>query len=170
MTDPLLAVRGLDVSYYSSRGTFRALTDVCVEIAHGEVFGIVGETGCGKSTFGSAIPRLIPFPGQIDRGEIVLDGEDIRCEYLNALWQPPDGETTTTHGTMYRDQRWKLVVYHSHGLGELYDLDNDPHEFHSLWDDADYAAVKAELLQASFSATMLATDPGPAVAPAARGV
>ena len=77
MADPLLAVRGLDVSYYSSRGTFQALTDVSIEIGYGEVFAVVGETGCGKSTLGSAIPRLIPFPGQIDGGEIVLEGQDI---------------------------------------------------------------------------------------------
>ena len=77
MADPLLAVRGLHVSYYSSRGTFQALTDVSVELGYGEVFAVVGETGCGKSTFGSAIPRLIPFPGRIDGGEIVIEGENI---------------------------------------------------------------------------------------------
>jgi hypothetical protein len=95
--------------------------------------------------------------------------EFVRCEHLNALWQDPAGETPTTHGTMYRDQRWKLVVYHSHGLGELYDLDSDPHEFHSLWDDPEYDSVKTELLQASFNATVMAADPGPAVPPAALG-
>ena len=45
----------------------------------------------------------------------------MRCEYLNALWLDPTGSRPTSHATMYRDDRWKLVVYHSHGLGELYD-------------------------------------------------
>ena len=77
MSETLLAVRDLDVSYYSSRGTFRALSKVSVEIGYGEMFAVVGETGCGKSTFGSAIPRLLPFPGKVDGGEIVLEGENL---------------------------------------------------------------------------------------------
>ena len=53
----------------------------------------------------------------------------MRGEYLNALWKDPVGPRPTSHATMYRDDRWKLVVYHSHDLGELYDLREDPHEF-----------------------------------------
>ena len=77
MSETLLSVRDLDVSYYSSRGTFRALNKVSVDIGYGEVFAVVGETGCGKSTFGSAIPRLLPFPGAVDGGEIILEGENL---------------------------------------------------------------------------------------------
>ena len=77
MSETLLSVRALDVSYYSSRGTFRALNKVSVDIGYGETFAVVGETGCGKSTFGSAIPRLLPFPGEVDGGEIVLEGENL---------------------------------------------------------------------------------------------
>ena len=77
MSETLLSVRNLDVSYYSSRGTFRALNKVSVDIGYGEVLAVVGETGCGKSTFGSAIPRLLPFPGEVDGGEIILEGENL---------------------------------------------------------------------------------------------
>ena len=63
--------------------------------------------------------------------------------------------------TMYRDERWKLVVYHSHGVGELYDLDGDPDEFLNLWDVPALAATKLRLLEASFASTAMDGDPGP---------
>jgi arylsulfatase A-like enzyme len=75
----------------------------------------------------------------------------VRCEYFDALAQPD-----ASFATMYRDQQYKLVVYHGHGLGELYDLVNDPGEFDSLWDSADYQALKLELMQRSFDATVRA--------------
>ncbi len=62
---------------------------------------------------------------------------------------------------MYRDRRYKLVVYHGHGLGELYDLGEDPGEFENLWDSADHVDLKIDLIQRSFDATMLAMDRGP---------
>jgi arylsulfatase len=62
---------------------------------------------------------------------------------------------------MYRNTRYKLVVYHGHGLGELYDLKADPDEFHDLWDDDVHQAIKMDLMQRSFDASMLAMDKGP---------
>ena len=62
---------------------------------------------------------------------------------------------------MLRDRRYKLVVYHGHGLGELYDLEQDPHEFDNLWDDPAMQSLKLDLLQRSFDAAMLAMDRGP---------
>lgn len=56
---------------------------------------------------------------------------------------------------MYRDARFKLVVYHGHDLGELYDLQSDPWEFENLWDQPDFAHEKMRLIQASFNASML---------------
>ena len=70
-----------------------------------------------------------------------------------------------TWGTMYRDRRWKLNLYHGDGnellAGELYDLERDPHEFTSLWDDPAHQAIKLELLQKSFDASIRALDYGP---------
>lgn len=80
----------------------------------------------------------------------------VRSEYYNAL-DLPDG----TYATMYRDERFKLVVYHGHGIGELYDLVDDPHEFYNLWDDTEYMSIKLSLMQRSFDESMLAMDPGP---------
>jgi hypothetical protein len=63
---------------------------------------------------------------------------------------------------MYRDARHKLVVYHGHARGELYDLAADPGEFENLWDEPAAQALKLDLLKRSFDATALAADRGPA--------
>ena len=77
------------------------------------------------------------------------------CEYFDAL-DAPDA----TRATMYRRGRHKLVVYHGHGLGELYDLERDPGEFDNLWDDPEHAALQASLLLDSYAAAMAAVDVG----------
>jgi arylsulfatase len=62
---------------------------------------------------------------------------------------------------MYRDRRYKLIVYHGHNLGELYDLQEDPWEFDNLWDDPGSQQLRSELVYASFDAhVMLTTDVG----------
>lgn len=93
----------------------------------------------------------------------ILDGsaqpqehrEFVRSEYFDALdssFCPGDGDQS--FATMYRDRRFKLVVYHGHELGELYDLQNDPWEFDNLWDDPGFANDKLRLIHASFNASM----------------
>ena len=82
----------------------------------------------------------------------------VRSEYFDAL----DGSFCAGPGeqsfaTMYRDERYKLVVYHDHLLGELYDMDNDPWEFDNLWDDEAHSGVKLALLNASFNASMVSS-------------
>ena len=79
----------------------------------------------------------------------------VRSEYHDAL-QMPDA----THANMLRNERYKLVYYHGHPAGELYDLEKDPHEFRNLWDDPQYLALKHELTKQLFDAVMLATDAG----------
>ena len=61
---------------------------------------------------------------------------------------------------MIRDERYKLVVYHGHGIGELFDLETDPYEFDNLWDDPAMTQIKLYLMQLSFDALALATDTG----------
>ncbi len=80
----------------------------------------------------------------------------VRCEYYDAL-----GLADQSHATMYRDEQYKLVIYHGHDLGELYDLHADPNEFDNLWDNEGYQAIKLTLMQRSFDASMLAIDKGP---------
>ena len=80
----------------------------------------------------------------------------VRSEYYDAV-DMPDG----TYATMYRDEQYKLVVYHGHNLGELYDLWDDPNEFNNLWNRQDHVDLKLNLLHRSYDATMLAMDKGP---------
>jgi len=77
MSPPLLSVRDLRVSFYTYAGVVRALDGVSFDIHDGEAFGLVGETGCGKSVTAASILRLIDKPGRIDGGEILFKGEDL---------------------------------------------------------------------------------------------
>ena len=62
MGEPVLEVEHLSIDYVVGAGRFHALTDVSLRVDPGQVVGIVGETGCGKSTLARAIPRLLPQP------------------------------------------------------------------------------------------------------------
>ena len=75
--EPLLAVEGLRVEFPTRRGTLVAVHDVSFAIAPGEVLGVVGESGAGKSLTGAAIIGLIDPPGRIAAGEIRLAGRRI---------------------------------------------------------------------------------------------
>src|SRR6187402_993365 len=80
MTDnaaPLLSVRNLRVEFNTRRGTLVAVDDVSFDIAPGEVLGVVGESGAGKSITGTAIIGLVERPGRIAAGEILLEGSRI---------------------------------------------------------------------------------------------
>jgi peptide/nickel transport system ATP-binding protein len=77
MTVPVLSVRNLQVEFVTRRGTLRAINDVSFDIAKGEVLGVVGESGAGKSVTGLAAIGLIDPPGRIAGGEILLSGSRI---------------------------------------------------------------------------------------------
>jgi len=78
MPEPLLSVRHLSVDYLVGAGRFHALRDASFDVPRGTVVGIVGETGCGKSTLAHAIPRLLPEPPAIVvGGEVWFRGVDL---------------------------------------------------------------------------------------------
>jgi oligopeptide/dipeptide ABC transporter ATP-binding protein len=74
---PLLEVKGLKTYFYTEDGVVRAVDGVSFEVYPGEVLGLVGESGCGKSVTSLSIMRLISKPGRIDEGEILLNGESL---------------------------------------------------------------------------------------------
>lgn len=74
---PLLKVCKLKTYYYTEDGTVRAVDGVDFEVYPGEVFGLVGESGCGKSVTSLSIMRLIGIPGKVVQGEIFFAGVDL---------------------------------------------------------------------------------------------
>jgi len=100
MTEPLLQVKNLRVEFPTRRGNLLALDDVSFDIAPGEILGVVGESGAGKSLTGAAIIGLLEPPGRIAAGEVRLEGERIdnlpyermraiRGRKIGAIFQDP---------------------------------------------------------------------------------
>jgi len=76
-TQPLLEVKNLKTYFYTEDGVVKAVDGVDFEVYPGEVLGLVGESGCGKSVTSFSIMRLISQPGKIVEGEIIFDGQDL---------------------------------------------------------------------------------------------
>jgi peptide/nickel transport system ATP-binding protein len=96
----LVEIHDLHIHFLTEGGVVRALRGVNLALDKGEMLGLVGETGCGKSVTGLAMLGLIPPPGRIVRGQILLDGEDlanmgreelrrIRGRRIGAVFQDP---------------------------------------------------------------------------------
>jgi oligopeptide/dipeptide ABC transporter ATP-binding protein len=74
---PLLQVKGLRTSFYTRDGIVRAVDGIDFHVDRGEIMGLVGESGCGKSVTSLSIMRLVGPPGRIEGGEILFDGRDL---------------------------------------------------------------------------------------------
>ena len=87
----------------------------------------------------------------------------VRCEYYRALNPDIPGreQYEGSYATMYRDRRYKIVVYHGHEQGELYNLEKDPGEFENLWNDPGQADLRFDLMRRNFDALAFSVDPGP---------
>ncbi|AYQ28825.1 MULTISPECIES: ABC transporter ATP-binding protein [unclassified Polaromonas] len=96
----LLQIKNLVVEFPGRRGTLRALDDISFDIAPGEILGVVGESGAGKSLTGAAIIGLLEPPGRVAGGQILLEGEridnlpygrmrHIRGRKIGAIFQDP---------------------------------------------------------------------------------
>jgi len=131
---PLLEVKGLKTYFYTEDGVVRAVDGVNFEVFPGEVLGIVGESGCGKSVTSLSIMRLISKPGRVDAGEILLDGENllnmpeeemikVRGNRISMIFQQPQtalnpvfkvgdqlAEVLNVHQDMGKEAGWKRAV------------------------------------------------------------
>jgi len=96
----LLQIKNLVVEFPGRRGTLRALDDISFDIAPGEILGVVGESGAGKSLTGAAIIGLLEPPGRVAGGQVLLEGEridnlphermrHIRGRKIGAIFQDP---------------------------------------------------------------------------------
>ncbi len=74
----LFQVKELEIKYHTRAGVLTAIRDTNFAVSEGEVVGIVGESGCGKSTVASAAMRLLPPNGEITSGQILFQGRDLR--------------------------------------------------------------------------------------------
>jgi oligopeptide/dipeptide ABC transporter ATP-binding protein len=77
MTEPILSVRDLETKFYTDDGVVQAVDGVTFDLMPGETLGIVGESGCGKSMTALSLLRLVPEPGRVTGGEVLLKGRDI---------------------------------------------------------------------------------------------
>ena len=77
MSQSLITMDALTVEYWTRRGKIRAVEDVSFSLDKAETIGIVGESGSGKSTLGLSLINLVPFPGRIIKGKIILKGKEV---------------------------------------------------------------------------------------------
>jgi peptide/nickel transport system ATP-binding protein len=123
MTQPVLSVRDLRVEFVTRRGVLTAIDGVSFDIARGEVLGVVGESGAGKSVTGSAVIGLIDPPGRIAGGEIRLSGtridnlspdemRKVRGKRIGMIFQDP----LTSLNPLYRvgEQLVETIRTHTH--------------------------------------------------------
>jgi peptide/nickel transport system ATP-binding protein len=82
---PLLAVQGLETHFATPEGVLRAVDGVSFAIDRGEVLGLVGESGCGKSVTSLSIMRLVPPPGRVAAGRVLFEGEDLLAKDAEAM-------------------------------------------------------------------------------------
>jgi peptide/nickel transport system ATP-binding protein len=97
---PLLEVKGLRTSFYTRDGVVRAVDGIDFHVDRGEIMGLVGESGCGKSVTSLSILRLVANPGRVEAGEVIFDGQDllklsgdamrrIRGDRISMIFQQP---------------------------------------------------------------------------------
>jgi peptide/nickel transport system ATP-binding protein len=155
-SNPLLEVRNLTIDFDTRHGALRAVDDISFQLAPGEILGLVGESGAGKSLTGTAIIGLLESPGYISGGEILFKGERIdnlrqeemrrlRGRKIGAIFQDPLTslnplltvgtqliETILTHLDMNREQARKRALELLEEVGipaPDQRIDHYPHQF-----------------------------------------
>jgi oligopeptide/dipeptide ABC transporter ATP-binding protein len=102
INDPVLEIKGLETHFFTRDGVVKAVDGVDLTVGRGEILGLVGESGCGKSVTSMSVLRLIQNPGEIVDGTILFHGEDllglsekemrsIRGDRISMIFQQPVG-------------------------------------------------------------------------------
>ncbi|MBN2548742.1 MAG: ABC transporter ATP-binding protein [Anaerolineales bacterium] len=134
ITQPLLSVHNLKTYFYTEDGVVKAVDGVDFTVKPGEVLGLVGESGCGKSVTSLSVMRLISAPGKVVEGEIVFEGRnllalseremvDIRGNRISMIFQQPQSslnpvfkvgdqvaEVLRIHQRMDKAHAWERAV------------------------------------------------------------
>ena len=76
-TDNILKVENLKINFFTRKGIVYAVDDISFTLKKGETLGLVGESGCGKTTTVLGLMKMVPTPGEITGGRILIDGKDI---------------------------------------------------------------------------------------------
>ena len=111
---PLLEVKGLQTSFKTRDGLVRAVDGIDFHVDRGEIMGLVGESGCGKSVTSLSIMGLVAKPGSVDAGEVLFDGRDLlklrgdemrklRGDRLSMIFQQPQSSLNPV-----RDVGWQI--------------------------------------------------------------
>ena len=90
---PVLQVKALTMHYQTRLGTVKAVDGISFELARGEVLGLVGESGCGKTSIAVTLMKLLPDNALIVKGQVLLDGQDLM----------------TMDDTTLRKYRWRRI-------------------------------------------------------------
>ena len=90
---PVLQVKDLTMHYQTRQGTVKAVDGISFELARGEVLGLVGESGCGKTSIAVTLMKLLPDNALIVKGQVLLDGQDLM----------------TMDDTTLRTYRWRRI-------------------------------------------------------------
>ncbi len=131
---PLLEVRNLKTYFFTEDGVVKAVDGVDFYVNHGEVLGLVGESGCGKSVTSLSIMRLVGVPGRVVEGEIFFGGKDllklpetemvhVRGNRVSMIFQQPQtslnpvftvgeqvAEVLMIHQNLQKEAAWKRAV------------------------------------------------------------
>ena len=92
-TGPVLQVKDLTMHYQTRQGTVKAVDGISFELARGEVLGLVGESGCGKTSIAVTLMKLLPDNALILKGQVLLNGQDLM----------------TMDDTTLRKYRWRRI-------------------------------------------------------------
>ncbi len=121
----VLSVVDLKTYFHTKKGVVKAVDGVSFSIGRGEIFGIVGESGAGKSITGFSLLRLIDPPGRIESGKVVLDGQDIlslppavlrKLRGAKAAMVFQDPQTSLNPVLSIRRQMFETLFHHDPGL------------------------------------------------------